>query len=109
MIDFLKIEALIKSSDEVFITAHKNIDLDALGSILGIYYVANSLGKNAYIVIDDEEVTNEVKRALATIKKVVVPIKCSDIEKFSNKSLLVVSDTCENKRVQNIRREYENK
>lgn len=101
MIDFLKIEALIKSSDEVFITAHKNIDLDALGSILGIYYVANSLGKNAYIVIDDEEVTNEVKRALATIKKVVVPIKCSDIEKFSNKSLLVVTDTCENKRVQN--------
>lgn len=101
MIDFLKIEALIKSSDEVFITAHKNIDLDALGSILGIYYVANSLGKNAYIVIDDEEVTNEVKRALATIKKVVVPIKCSDIEKFSNKSLLVVTDTSENKRVQN--------
>lgn len=101
MIDFLKIEALIKSSDEVYITAHKNIDLDALGSILGIYYVTNSLGKNAYIVIDDEEVTNEVKRALATIKKVVVPIKCSDIEKFSSKSLLVVTDTCENKRVQN--------
>ena len=42
MIEYMKIENLINISDEVFITAHKYIDLDALGSILGIYYIVNN-------------------------------------------------------------------
>ena len=69
LIDFEKIIDIIKSSDEVFLTGHKNIDLDALGSLLGMYYLVNSMGKNAYVVIDDENKNTEVKRALSTIKR----------------------------------------
>lgn len=104
MIDFLKIENLIHSCNEVFITAHKNIDLDALGSILGIYYVANNLGKNAQIIIDDEEINNEVKRAIDTIEKVdnIVPKRYDDIRSnISDKSLLIVTDTNKKTRIQN--------
>lgn len=104
MIDFLKIEALIHSCDEVFITAHKNIDLDALGSILGIYYVSNSFGKNAHIIIDDEEVNKEVKRALTTIKKVddITSERYDEVKDIiTDKSLLVITDTNKGTRIQN--------
>ena len=104
MIEYMKIENLINISDEVFITAHKYIDLDALGSILGIYYIVNNIGKNAHIVIDDEEINPEVKRALSTIKKIdnIVPKTYSEIKDLiTDKSLLIVCDTNKKTRVQN--------
>ena len=48
------IEELIKHSGEVFIMGHKNSDLDALGSAIGLYEVAAHLGIDAKIVIDDK-------------------------------------------------------
>lgn len=104
MIEYIKIEDLINNSSEVFITAHKNIDLDALGSILGIYYIVNYLGKNAHIVIDDKELNKEVDRALNTILEVddIKTNTYSEIKDLINdKSLLVITDTSNNKRIQN--------
>lgn len=104
MIDSLKIEKLIKDSDQVFITAHRNIDLDALGSILGVYYISSNIGKTTYIVIDDEELTPEVKRALSTIKKIddIIPIKYLEFKKIvTSKSLLIITDTNKENRLQN--------
>ena len=104
MIEYMKIENLINSSDEVFITAHKYIDLDALGSILGIYYIVNNIGKNAHIVIDDEEINPEVRRALSTIKKIddIIPKTYDEIKDLiTDKSLLIVCDTNKKTRVQN--------
>lgn len=104
MIDSLRIEKLMKDSDQVFITAHKNIDLDALGSILGMYYISSNVGKTTYIIIDDEEVNPEVKRTLSTIKRIdnIVPIKYTDFKKIStNKSLLIITDTNKENRLQN--------
>lgn len=104
MIEYMKIENLINKSDEVFITAHKYIDLDALGSILGIYYIVNNLGKNAHIIIDDEEVNPEVRRALSTVKKAddIVPKTYGEVKSLiTNKSLLIVCDTNKKTRVQN--------
>lgn len=104
MIEYMKIENLINKSDEVFITAHKYIDLDALGSVLGIYYIVNNLGKNAHIIIDDEEVNPEVRRALSTVKKVddIVPKTYGEVKSLiTDKSLLIVCDTNKKTRVQN--------
>lgn len=100
----MKIENLINKSDEVFITAHKYIDLDALGSILGIYYIVNNLGKNAHIIIDDEEVNPEVRRALSTVKKIddIIPKTYDEIKGLiTDNSLLIVCDTNKKTRVQN--------
>ncbi len=41
---------LIKESDNVFIMGHNHIDIDAIGSGLGMYRLAKTLEKEAYIV-----------------------------------------------------------
>ena len=44
------LENLIKESDKVMIMGHTNPDIDAMGSSMGIYRLARSMNKNAYIV-----------------------------------------------------------
>ena len=44
------LEQLITESEKVIIMGHKNPDIDAIGSSLGIFRVAKSLGKEAFIV-----------------------------------------------------------
>ena len=44
------LEKLILETEQVMIMGHSNPDIDALGSALGIYRLAKSLGKDAYIV-----------------------------------------------------------
>ena len=44
------LEKLIKESSKVIIMGHTNPDIDAMGSALGIYRLAKSLDKNAYII-----------------------------------------------------------
>ena len=46
------ISSIITSSDNVIIMGHKNIDIDAIGSALGLYRLSESLGKECYIVSD---------------------------------------------------------
>ncbi len=41
---------IIKESDNVLIMGHANIDIDAIGSGLGMYRLSKTLGKNAYLV-----------------------------------------------------------
>ncbi|MBO4590976.1 MAG: signaling protein consisting of a modified GGDEF domain and a DHH domain protein, partial [Eubacterium sp.] len=52
-------EELLLSKDKVLIMAHKRPDADAFGSAIGIYRMVTSLGKKAYIVIN--EVTDAIK------------------------------------------------
>ena len=46
------LEELIVNSENVIIMGHKNIDIDALSSALGIYRFAKTLGKDAYIIYE---------------------------------------------------------
>ncbi len=57
------LENLIKESDKVLIMGHQNPDIDAMGSAMGIYRLAKSLNKNAYIVYNGQSY------ALDTFKK----------------------------------------
>ena len=45
------LENLIKESDKVMIMGHTNPDIDAMGSSMGIYRLAKSMNKNAYIIV----------------------------------------------------------
>lgn len=92
--EFDLIEKKIKQSSSVFITGHKNIDLDAFGAALGIYcYVLNSK-KNAFIIIDDKKLEKSVKKVIDTFKEKVNIIKSSEVKRlYDNKSLLVIVDT----------------
>lgn len=104
MIDSDKIKKCIMSSDEVVITSHKNIDLDAIGSMLGMYYIANLFNKNAYLVIEDENMAKEVKRSLQTIKESdkIITSTYEDVKnKINNKTLLIITDVNKKSRIQN--------
>ena len=48
------IEELIKHSSNVLIMGHKNSDLDALGSAIGLYEAVKNLGIDVKIVIDEK-------------------------------------------------------
>ena len=50
------LENLIKESSKVMIMGHANTDIDAMGSSIGIYRLAKSLDKNAYIISSDKTI-----------------------------------------------------
>lgn len=47
------VEELVQDSKNVIIMGHQNIDIDALGSSMGMYRLAKTIGKPAYIVAQD--------------------------------------------------------
>lgn len=49
------LEHNILNTNNTFIVAHNNIDLDGLGSAVGLSLIPTYLGKHAYIVIDEND------------------------------------------------------
>ena len=45
---------IMLTHDKVFVMGHKNPDADCIGAALGIYRLARTLGKKAYIVMDKD-------------------------------------------------------
>ncbi len=62
------LKRLMEQSSKVFIMGHKNPDLDSFGAALGINRVAKSIGKDAYIIINqyNDSLTDIYKDAKAT-------------------------------------------
>ncbi len=90
------LENLMKESDKVMIMGHANPDIDAMGSSMGIYRLAKSLGKNAYIVHNGEssaldnfkvELEKEPEYEDVLISKEVA------LENIEENTLLVIVDT----------------
>jgi len=90
------ISNMIQESDVVFVMGHKNIDIDALGSAMGIYRLAKSLDKKCYIV--SEPKGNSLDKYLEEInnieeyKDLIIPCVTA-IEKVTDESLLFILDT----------------
>ena len=57
---------IIQSKDRVFVMGHKNPDADCLGSAIGIYRLAKTLGKNAHIILN--EVTSAIEPIHAALQ-----------------------------------------
>ena len=53
------LENLITESKKVMIMGHTNPDMDSVGASLGIYRLAKTLNKNAYIIMDENTPTLE--------------------------------------------------
>lgn len=102
-IDSNKIEKIIKTSSNIVITAHKDLDLDALGSMLGFYYVSTNYDKKACLLVEDTTFELGVETALSNIEKKGLNIiinKLSEI-KINKDTLLVILDTNKKERIQN--------
>ncbi len=54
----------LKSVDAVFVVGHRNLDMDALGSAVGMQYFAQNTMNNAYTVYNPDEMAPDIARAI---------------------------------------------
>lgn len=54
----------LKSVDAVFVVGHRNLDMDALGSAVGMQYFAQNIMNNAYTVYNPAEMAPDIARAI---------------------------------------------
>lgn len=90
------LEELISNSENVIIMGHTNSDVDAMGSALGVYRIAKTLGKEAYIVSESAGTSLDVflndLRQIEEYNSILINAeKAQNI--IDNNSLLVVVDT----------------
>ena len=88
------LEELIKENDKIMIMGHTNPDIDAIGSALGIYRIAKTLGKEAKIVANVE--TPSIKDLYESIKDQYQEVFISSetaLAQVDSGTLVVVVDT----------------
>lgn len=94
----------IKHSKVVFLMAHKGLDLDALGSAIGMALVIKKLKRDCFIIIDDKNHEMGVGKVLEEVEGCFNIIKSSDVEKkmysIPKKNLLIILDTSKQELVQ---------
>ena len=49
-----KLNKAVRNANTIFLMAHKNLDLDALGSQIGMYMILKRKKKKCYIIVDDK-------------------------------------------------------
>ena len=88
---------LFKGGDHVFVQGHRNPDLDAIGSAIGIVKIARIHGVKASVVLDVDHVNYDVGRLIAKMqaagidKDVFISPKDA-LEEATDESLLVLTD-----------------
>lgn len=89
------LEELIKKSDNVIVMGHVNGDIDSIGSSLGIYRLAKTFDKEAYVVNNTYGLSLE--NFITTLKEQgygdVIIDKNGALNLISSNSLLIVVDT----------------
>lgn len=102
LINYKEIRKIVKNSKNIFIMGHKDIDLDALGSALGLYCYSLNYKKKAYIIIDDKIIESSSNKVLQKYNNKINIIKSNDIDKyFDLNSLLIIVDTNKKELLQN--------
>ncbi|MDP4084656.1 MAG: DHH family phosphoesterase [Bacillota bacterium] len=92
------LKELIAESDKVMIMGHKNPDMDAIGSAIGIQKVAQMNQKDAYIVLNFQEIDLGVQRLVEEIRqheqllsRFITPEEA--LEMVTDNTLVVIVDT----------------
>ena len=65
----------INKAKTVFIMAHRDLDLDALGSSIGMYMILKGKKKNCYLIIDEKNHEPGVEKVLRELEGCVQIIK----------------------------------
>ena len=92
-----KLNKYLIKANNIFIMAHKDLDLDALGSSIGMYTILTKKKKKCFLIIDDKEHELGVSKILKELEGCLNIIKSSDLDskldKNENKNLLLILDT----------------
>ncbi|MBR5370072.1 MAG: DHH family phosphoesterase, partial [Bacilli bacterium] len=89
------LELEIKKSSNVFIVGHNNVDLDSIGSSIGLARLAKEYNKDVYIIVDDirYNIQSGIISVMNSVKEDYKFIKKKDVDKLISKnSLLLVTD-----------------
>ena len=110
-----KINKSINKAKHVFLMAHKDLDLDALGSSIGMYMILKRRKKKSFIVIDDKAHEPGVEKVLRELDGVIEVIKSENIDEYlfpkEDKNLLIILDTNKSELVQapELLKKFDNK
>lgn len=89
------LENLMKESSKIMVMGHVNPDIDAMGSAIGVYRLAKSLGKNAYIVSSNNPTLKVFRESLLEepeYEDVLISKEVAE-ENIDEDTLLVIVDT----------------
>ncbi|MBF0818124.1 DHH family phosphoesterase [Streptococcus acidominimus] len=85
----------LKTVDTVFVVGHRNLDMDALGSAVGMQYFAQNIMNNAYTVYDEKDMASDIQRAIQKLTQE----NCSNLitveeakKQVTARSLLIMVD-----------------
>lgn len=91
------LQELILEAENVYIMGHSNPDMDAIGSSFGIARIAMMLQQKAYVVINQNNLSNDVKKLVEETKKysetydnIISPQKAED--KITANDLVILVD-----------------
>ena len=103
-----EIKEIINNASTVFLMAHRDLDLDAINSCIGMDYYLKALKKKSFIIVDDKRKEPGVKKVLKDLDKKIKSTKA--LEKKDDQSLLIILDTNKVKLTQNpeIVKEFNN-
>ena len=59
----------IKNVDRVFVVGHRNLDMDALGSAIGMQFFASNVIEEAYTVYNPDEMSPDIARAVKRLQE----------------------------------------
>ena len=88
---------LVKDAEKVYVMGHKDMDLDALGSALGIFEFVKQVGKKVQLVYDEKLTEYKTKKAFKQvysreeIKEMTILPK-NALEEVTDRSLLILTD-----------------
>ena len=85
----------IKSVDQVFVVGHRNLDLDALGSAVGMQLFASNIIEKAYVVYNDQQMGSDIYRSIQKLTSegadYLLPIS-EAVNRVTSRSLLIMVD-----------------
>lgn len=85
----------LRSVDQVFVVGHKNLDMDALGSAVGMQLFSSNVLDESYVVYDAEQMSPDIHRAIQFLENEgvtkLIPLT-QTMEMVTNRSLLVMVD-----------------
>ena len=99
-----KLNKAIRQAKTIFLMGHRDMDLDALGSCIGMYLILKSRRKNCYIIVDDKNHEAGVQKVLKELDGCINIIRTDKIKDYlnpkENKNLLLILDTNKKELVQ---------
>lgn len=91
------LQEIMKQTDLIFVMGHKYPDMDAIGACLGIRRIAEMNNKEAYIVVNPKEFSNDIARLMQEVEKdpnisryIITPEKAQEM--ISPASLVIMVD-----------------